>query len=73
MLKDAPRSNKCKNKHKQLRNVTFEGIGETITTEKDGSPTLVIQSIAGGGGWVGNVGGDNKLGAIFEGEANLET
>ena len=29
-------------------NVTFEGIGETITTEKDGSPTLVIQSIAGG-------------------------
>ncbi|WP_038023102.1 hypothetical protein, partial [Synechococcus sp. RS9916] len=50
--------------------VTFTGNGELAQTKGIDAPALVIQSIGGGGGWIGNVGGNASLGATQIGSTN---
>ncbi|WP_038023751.1 autotransporter outer membrane beta-barrel domain-containing protein [Synechococcus sp. RS9916] len=50
--------------------ISFQGKGNLIATKGIDSPGIVLQSIAGGGGWLGNIGGNAALGASHIGEAN---
>ncbi|WP_206749537.1 autotransporter outer membrane beta-barrel domain-containing protein [Synechococcus sp. UW105] len=50
--------------------ITFTGSGKAVATEGNDSPALVMQTIGGGGGWIGNVGGNTTLGATQIGSSN---
>ena len=50
--------------------ITFEGEGELLSTKGIDSPAIVLQSIGGGGGWIGNVGNNAKLGANYRGSTS---
>ena len=50
--------------------ITFSGSGDQMVTEGNDAPAIVLQTIGGGGGWIGNVGGNATLGATQIGSTN---